>query len=330
MKLLVIGKEGRLQKYTPDMSVCADYEICYVPTGSSDEKILEVGKDADVILVDAIGKVSAQVIGQMPNLKMIHSEGVGFNGVDVDAAREKKVYVCNCKGMNATAVAEQAILLMLGLLRDVCAGDREVRAGHQIKVKEQFMIAGSLRELGDCTIGLVGFGDIAKATAKMAAVFGAKVNYYDVFRPGAEVEEEYGVTYMELDDLLAVSDMVSLHTPVTKATEKMADEVFFAKMKKGAYLINTARGELVDEPALLEAIRSGHLAGAGLDTLSGEPVQADHVMLQAEPEVAEKILYSCHIGGITASSFKRGYDMIWADIKKVEAGQRPDHVVTGL
>lgn len=330
MKLLVIGKEGRLQRYTQDASVYEQFEICYVPTGSSDEAVLAAGQDADFILADAVAKVSANVIGQMPQLKLIHSEGVGFNGIDVEAAAKRGIYVCNSKGMNATAVAEQAILLMLGLLRDVCGGDRSVRAGEQIQVKEQVMINASLKELGDCTIGLVGFGDIGKATARMAAVFGAKVNYYELCPMEQAVEAEYGVTYMPLDELLASSDIVSLHVPVTKATMEMADEAFFAAMKPGSYLINTARGELVKEEALLAAIRSGHLAGAGLDTLSNEPVRQDHRMLQAEPQVAEKILYSCHIGGVTASSFKRGYDMIWEDIRLVAAGQRPKRIVNGI
>ncbi len=330
MKLLVIGKEGRLQKYTQDTSVYGQYDIRYVPTGSPDEAILAAGQDADFILVDAVGRLSANVIEQMPNLKLIHSEGVGFNGIDVEAAAKRNIYVCNCKGMNATAVAEQAILLMLGLLRDVCRGDRALRAGQQIQVKEQVMITASLKELGDCAIGLVGFGDIGRETAKLAAVFGARVNYYDCRRLGEAAEEAYGVTYMELDELLASSDIVSLHTPVTRETTKLADAAFFGKMKKGAYLINTARGELVDEPALLQAIRTGHLAGAGLDTLSHEPVGPDHVMLQAEPEVAERILYSCHIGGVTASSFQRGYDMIWEDIRKAAAGERPERIVNGI
>lgn len=327
MKLLVIGKRGRLQKYTPDMSVYADFEISYVPVGASDDEILAAGRDADIILADAIAKVSERVIMEMTNLKMIHSEGVAFNGIDIEAARKKHVYVCNCKGMNASAVAEQAILLMLGLLRDVCGGDRSVRCGSQIKTKEAYMLAGSLKELGDCTIGLVGFGDIAKETARMAAVFGAKVSYYDIFRAKPETEAAYGVTYMELDELLASSDIVSIHLPVTKDTMNMADREFFARMKEGAYFINTARGDLVDEEALLDAIRTGHIAGAGLDTIKNEPVQTDHPMLQAEQEVADKIIYSCHIGGITASSFRRGYAMVSSDIQRVAAGEKPEHVV---
>ena len=326
MKILVIGKEGRLQK-NADPAVYARHEFVYVPNGSEDDVILAAGKDAEVIIVDAMGKVSANVINHMPNLKMIHSEGVGFQGVDTIAASAKQVYVCNCKGMNATAVAEQAILLMLGLLRGVVTGDRAVREGRQIEVKENHMLTGDLKELSDCTIGFMGFGDIAKAAAKMADVFGAKIVYYDIFRAPEELEKAYNATYMTLNELLKVSDIVSLHLPVTPQTVGMVNADFFAKMKDGAYLVNTARGELVDSQALVEAIRSGRLAGAGLDCVAGEPVQADNVILQAEKAVEDRIIYSCHVGGITASSFKRGYQMVWSDIAKIEAGEKPEHIV---
>ncbi len=326
MKILVIGKEGRLQK-NADPAVYARHEFVYVPNGSEDDVILAAGKDAEVIIVDAMGKVSANVINHMPNLKMIHSEGVGFQGVDTIAASAKQVYVCNCKGMNATAVAEQAILLMLGLLRGVVTGDSAVREGRQIEVKENHMLTGDLKELSDCTIGFMGFGDIAKATAKMADVFGAKIVYYDIFRAPKELEKAYNATYMTINELLKVSDIVSLHLPVTPQTAGMVNADFFAKMKDGAYLVNTARGELVDSQALVEAIRSGRLAGAGLDCVAGEPVQADNVILQAEKAVEDRIIYSCHVGGITASSFKRGYQMVWSDIAKIEAGEKPEHIV---
>lgn len=326
MKILVIGKEGRLQK-NADPAVYARHEFVYVPNGADDETILSAGRDAEIIIVDAMGKVTANVIRQMPKLKMIHSEGVGFQGVDTIAASAEQVYVCNCKGMNATAVAEQTILLMLGMLRGIVTGDRAVREGHQIEVKENHMLTGDLKELSDCTIGFVGFGDIARETARMAAVFGAENVYYALSQKPEAVEKEYQAAYMSLDELLAVSDIVSLHLPVTAQTAGMVDSSFLAKMKDGAYLVNTARGELVDSKALLDALRSGKLAGAGLDCVAGEPVQADNELLKAEKEVEDKLVLSCHVGGITASSFKRGYEMLWANVARIEAGEKPEHIV---
>lgn len=326
MKLLVIGKEGRIQKYSQDL-MPASCDISYVPLGASEEEILNAGQDADFILADSIAEVSAYVIEQMPNLKMIHAEGVGFNGIDTEAAKKRKIYVCNCKGINAAAVAEQAVLLMLGLLRDVCNGDKSVRNGTQADTKDAYMSAGNLKELGECTVGIVGFGDIGRATAKLVRAFGAKVVYYDCFRADAQTEEDCKVTYSDLESLLTCSDIVSLHVPVLDSTRKMADAGFFSKMKKGSYFINTARGELVDGEALLDAVRRGRIAGAGLDTIEGEPVSADHPILQAEKDVEDKLIFSCHVGGITGSTFKRGHKIIWSNIKKVSEGERPDHVV---
>lgn len=319
MKILVIGDKGKLAGYTKDPSLLEKFEIDYVPVRATDEEILAAGGDADIILADAISKVSANVIMQMDKLKMIHSEGVAYNAIDIEAARKKQVYVCNCKGMNATAVAEHTIMLMLGVLKDICVGDACVRTGKQIEKKTGYMVNASLKELRDCTVGLVGFGDIAKATARLLQAFGAKVLYY---RPsGPDAEEIYG-TYCELDALLAQSDIVSLHLPVLEGTKDIADKEFFQKMKPGAYLINTSRGELVKEEDLLEALEQGILAGAGLDTVKGEPVGKDHILL---PE--KRIIFSCHIGGITASSFARGYEMIWEDIQLVAAGKEPKRIV---
>ena len=327
MKILCISKKGKLERFVTDPAFYEKYEIVYAGIESTDEEILAAGSDADYIIVDAITPVSAYVIDNMPNLKMIHSEGVAYNGIDLEAANRRHIYVCNSKGMNATAVAEQTVLLMLGVLRDVVNGDKAVKAGRQIDVKTDYMVNGSLKEIADCTIGFIGFGDIARATAKIVNVLGGKVIYYKRNPLTEEEEREFNASYMPLDELLAESDMVNLSVPVTPETFHMADERFFAKMKKGSYLINAGRGELVDSKALLDAIRSGKLAGAGLDTLEDEPIKKDNIMLMAEPEVEDKILMSPHIGGITASSFARGFKMIVNDLAKMEKGEKPDHVV---
>lgn len=329
MKILAIEKEGRLQEKT-DPAIYAKHNITYVPVAASDEEKIAAGKDAEIIIVDAMGKVSADVINAMPKLKLIHSDGVGFQGVDIKAAKDKGVYVCNCKSMNAAAVAEQAILLMLGLLRDVCGGNAAVHEGQQIKIKEDYMLNGSLKELGDCTIGLYGFGDIAKKVAQYAGAMGADIIYYDMFRASGAVEERYNATYVTLDELLRRSDIVSIHVPVTPDTVNVVNKEFLAKMRKDAFLVNTARGELVDSEALVEAIRNGVIAGAGLDTISGEPVTKDNPIAAADEEVSSKMILSCHIGGISNSSFTRGFQMLWDDITAVEEGKKPERIVNGL
>lgn len=324
MRILVIGKEGRLQSHA-NPEVYAKHTYTYVPLGTPDEEILAAGGDADIIVVDAIGKVSGKVIDGMPNLKMIHSEGVGYQGVDVKAATRRGIAVCNCKGMNSSAVAEQALLLMLGCVKHVIHDDREFRQGRQIQVKEAYFLTG-LKELADCQVGLIGLGDIGQATARLLAAFGCRVVYTSRHRRSEELEKALGVSYMPMDELLASSDIVSLHVAVAPETVHMADDAFFEKMKAGSYLINTSRGELVDTDALGRALLSGKIAGAGLDCVDGEPVTADNAIFRQKEEVLDKIVFSCHIGGITTSSMKRGYAMIWDDISKVENGEKPGHI----
>ena len=292
------------------------------------EEYLRQAGDADFIIVDAITTISDELILQMPNLLVIHSEGVAFNAIDLKAADECGVYVCNAKGMNAMAVAEQAVLLMVGMLRNMVVNDAAVRNGHQIETKEGYMQNGNLYELADCSVGLVGFGDIAQKTAHLLKAYGVKeIYYYKRHRLDPEQEQQFGVQYRELDDLLASSRIVSLHLPVTDATMHMADHDFFAKMQPGSYLVNTARGELVDDAALIEVLKSGHLAMAGLDTLDHEPVLKDHPLLNQPRSIASRLLLSPHIGGITAASFYRGYAMIDEDLWLAAQGQEHKQVV---
>ena len=142
-----------------------------------------------------------------------------------------------------------------------------------------------------------------------------------------DVETRYGVSFLPQDELLAVSDIVSLHAPVNDETRYMVDASFLEKMKDTAYLINTSRGELVDSKALVAALESGSIAGAGLDTIDGEPVKSDNPLLQTSEEAGRKLLLSCHIGGITRASFSRGYAMILEAIEKVSRGEIPDNIV---
>lgn len=328
MKILFISKEEKVKRYTKNLSVLEKHDIYYAK-GDSDQEIIASCPDTEILVADAIAPVSRNLIQGLPKLKMIHSEGVAFNSFDIQAAKEQQVYVCNNQGMNAKAVGEQTLLLMLGLLRDVVGGDKSVKAGSQIDTKMGYMVHGNLKELGECTIGLIGFGDIAKATALLLQPFGCKLFYTASHRHDAEEEAGYGVSYLSQEELLAQSDIVSLHLPVNEKTRHMADQVFFEKMKEGAYFINTSRGELVDNEALINALKSGKIAGAGLDTIETEPVQADNPLLLAK-EIQDKLLLSPHIGGITAQSFARGYDMIWENVAKIAAGERPDRIVNGL
>lgn len=330
MKILHLGKKNNVENHTKNMEYLENVTIIDLPINEPVESIISQGGDADYIIVDAIGEVGEELINNMPNLKMIHSEGVGFNRINLKAAKNKNVYVCNCEGMNAVAVAEQTLLLMLGVLRDVKSGDIAVRSGKQQLVKENYMVKGNLYEIADFKVGLVGFGHIAKALARLLNVLGVSVYYYSRHRADKEVEIEYNVEYLPLEELCCTCKMISLHIPVTAETTNMFNEHLFSLMPKGSYLINTARGEVVDSKALIEAMKSGIILKAGLDTIAGEPVQVDNIMVNLPEELENRILFSPHIGGITNSSFMRGYEMIWQNVLRMEKGTKPERIVNEL
>ena len=328
MKVLHIGKKGNMERFSAPDSFLQRLETADCPMGLPIEAYLEAGADADFLVADAIADIPGELIRRMPKLRLIHSEGVAYNQIDVETASEQGIYVCNSQGMNASAVAEQTILLMLSALKNFLMNDRAVRCGDQIRVKENYMLQGNLPELADCAVGLVGFGDIGKETARLLRAHGVTELFCAKRTPlKSEEEAAYGIRCLPLQELLERSDIVSLHLPILPATVRMADAAFFSAMKDGSCLVNTSRGELVDDDALIRALSSGKLSMAALDTLDGEPVGREHPLLNVSADIAERMIFSPHIGGITASSFRRSYAMIWEDIRDAAEGRCPKRVV---
>ena len=329
MKILVFGPRDRYDVYRPPFADEMPVELVFRRPDQTYVQAAQENADARIIFVDAITDVGPDVMDQLPELKMIHSEGVGYNCIDCQAARERGIYVCNNKGCNAGAVAEQAIMLMLMLLRHGRTGDLAVREGRQMEVKERYMESG-IRELSACRVGLVGFGDIAKATAERLAPFGCEMVYYSKHRRDRQEEEQYGVTYLSLEELTASSDIVSLHCAVNDETRGMVNEAFLNRMRRDAYLVNTARGDLVDNEALRQALLTGHLPGVGLDTLAPEPVPADHPLVTLPAPACDRVVLSPHLGGITEASFRRAHLKMWRNAERVVDGHKPDNIVNGV
>lgn len=276
-----------------------------------DEKseLMKTARQTQILVCDAMAVVDKSILDHMPDLKLIQSEGVGYQGVDVDYAAQKGIIVCNNKGVNDTAVAECALLLMLSCLKSIITGHQSVYDGRQMAVKKASF--GVVRELSQCTVGLIGFGDIAKATAKFASALGARVIYTNRTRYES-LEKQYNVEYMPMDELLAQADFVSLHVAVTDDTKEMVDNAFLKKMNKNAFLINTSRGDLVNNEALLNALLEGEIAGAGLDVISPEPVMADNILL--DERIKDKLILTPHIAGITNLTVQKIYANIWDNI----------------
>ena len=292
---IVVGVTGGIAAYKAA-------ELVFCDRDASEEEWLSAGGDAEVIFVTPVTWVRESLIARMPNLKMIHSEGVGFDRIDLEAARRRGVYVCNNAGCNAGPVAEQAVMLMTMLLHHTLWGHRMVLEGHQGEAVRE--IEGNVPlDLTAAKVGLVGFGAIGQETAARLRPNGTEVYYYARHRRDEETEKRLGVTYLPLEELTARCDIVSLHLPATAESTHLVDRDFLARMKPGAFLVNTARGAIIDDEALCEAIRSGHLGGAGLDAYAPEPVPADHPLVKLAHECPDKLILCPHQSGITLSSF---------------------------
>jgi phosphoglycerate dehydrogenase-like enzyme len=216
---------------------------------------------------------------------------------------------------------------MLACLRDVVNGDTAVRHGLQIQTKERMMVEG-IRELGDCAVGFLGAGDIAQATMRRLVSWDCSLAYHKRTPLTFEDEELLCAHFKPLDELLASSDIVSIHVPVTSDTRGMVDGSFLAAMKPGSILINTARGEIIDQEALAAALVSGHIAAAGLDTLDPEPVAVDHPLLNLPGDVSRRIVFSPHIAGITEGTFYRAHRTVWENVARVIAEETPLNIVS--
>lgn len=330
LTIAILGDETAYRRLLPG-NPWLDSERCvFLGRDATPDEVVAATPDAEVILADVVTPVPASLIERLPRLRLINSEGVGFDRIDCAAAAARGVFVCNNQGMNAGAVAEQTILLMLGLLRSVAPNDAAVRAGRQMEAKMAGMRRG-ITDLADCTVGIVGLGCIGQAVATRLRAFGTRVVYGGGHGPKSPaLEAELGVEYLPLDELLATCDFVSLHCAVTPETTGMVGADFLAKMRPDTYLVNTSRGELVDNAALVDALVSGAIAGAGLDTVAPEPVTPDNPLLNLPAEVAPRVLFSPHVGGITTGSLRRGQTHMWENVGRLKRGERPTCVVNGL
>jgi len=256
-------------------------------------------------LLHVLTPVTAEFIASAPKLKLIQKLGVGVNTIALDAAREAGVAVCNMPGTNSQAVAEMALSLMMAVLRRTCFFDARTRAGEGWTADPSELDA--VGEIAGRTVGLVGFGNSAQRLAPVLEALGAKVVYT------ARSAKALSYDYWPLDRLLAESDIVSLHMPLTDATRGAIDP--FA-MKKGAVLVNTARGELVHEAALVRALSTGHLRGAGLDVFAEEPLPRGNPLL-ALPNV----VLAPHIAWLTPETLVRSLTVAHENCRRLEAGE---------
>jgi phosphoglycerate dehydrogenase-like enzyme len=278
----------------------------------------DVLSDANFLLVTWC-QVPRDVIAAARNVALIQTTVVGVNHIDLAAAREFGLPVANAAGGNAVAVAEHALLLMLAVYRRLVEGHQAVEA---ITWPQSALYSAGMYELTGKTVGLVGFGNIGQTVARLLTGFDARVLYYRRHRLPVSQETALRVTYRTLDDLLASSDVVSLHIPLTPETTGLIGQRELDLMKPSAILVNTARGGVVDEPALIDALENERLAGAGLDVLTAEPIEPNHPLLGLD-----NVVLTPHVGGVSAEASRFSIALSCENIRRVAQGQAPVNVV---
>ena len=257
--------------------------------------------------------------------------------IDLEAARARRVPVALMPQRGCIAVAEQTLLLMLGLSKKVVRAHEATTGGEYralgiepIRTEErrhrfQWMQLPGIFELHGRTLGLVGFGEIATEVARRARAFGMNVVYWSRRRLPGAIEAEEGASHRELPALLAESDFVSLHVPLSRETERLIDAEALARMKPGAYLVNTCRGGVVDEDALVEALATGRVAGAGLDVFLYEPVPHDHPLLRLD-----NVLLAPHLGGGSGGARAKHAQDLMGNLVALREGRPVSHLVRSL
>jgi phosphoglycerate dehydrogenase-like enzyme len=257
-----------------------------------------------------------------PNLKLVQLLSAGYDRCDIEAARRAGVPICNNGGANSTAVSEHAILLMLAVCRRLVWQHGNVIAGRWRGNAVQDV---HLYELKGRTLGIIGLGTIGKKTARLAQAFGMAVQYHDIARLTEERADDLGVRFALFEELLRTSDIVSLHVPLTKATRHLMGAAQFKTMKRGAYLINTCRGPVVDEPALIEALRHGTIAGAGLDVFDQEPPQPNNPLF-----ALQNVVLTAHFAGPTRENQYTRFRNAFDNCERVIRGDKPLWVIPEL
>jgi phosphoglycerate dehydrogenase-like enzyme len=259
--------------------------------------------------------VTAAVIDAALSLRLIQKIGIGINTIDLDAARRRGIAVCNMPGTNTQAVAEMTLLLMLATLRRLAQLVRLTRAGKGWQFEPD--LPDELGELSGRTVGLVGFGAVGRRLVPMLQAIGAKVVY-----TSREPAADSPIPFLPLTELLSVVDVLSLHLPLTPDTTGIIDATAFAMMKRSAVLINTARGPLVDEAALFEAVTSGRLRGAGLDVFAREPLSTDHPLLDLP-----NVVVTPHLAWLTTETLERSLSIITENCRRLGTGEPLLHQV---
>ncbi len=287
--------------------------VCDPPDGStrSVDELIALADGADVLLSVLADPITEALFEARPELQMVSQYAVGVDNIDLEAAEAHDVAVTHTPGVLTDATADQAWALLLAAARHVPAADRYVRDGRFERWETTHLMG---MELARKTIGIVGMGRIGTAVARRALGFGMEVIYHNRTRANPTVERQVSARHVGLGELLTTSDVVSLHCPHNDESHHLLDAAAFSKMKASALLVNTARGPVVDEAALVDALKSGEIAGAGLDVFEDEPEVHPGLMEQ------DRVVLAPHLGSATTDTRMRMAQMCVASITALLEG----------
>ncbi|MDD3680026.1 D-glycerate dehydrogenase [Mesotoga sp.] len=282
------------------------------------EEIIQKAKDAAGLVTLLSDKIDAEVFESLPKLKVIANYAVGYNNIDIDEARKRGIRVTNTPEVLTDATADLTLSLMLAVSRRIVEADRFVREHRFVGWKPDLFTGPSL---SGKTLGIIGLGRIGKAVAERAKAFGMNIVYCNRKPLLPSEEEKFNVRYLSLEELLRSSDFISLHVPLTRETYHLLNEKRLSMIKTGAVLINTARGPIVNEAALIESLRSGRLAAAGLDVYEEEPEVPQELI-----DLGNVVLLP-HIGSATKEARTEMAIMVGRNVAAVLEGKEPPNPV---
>ena len=288
------------------------------PSSVTPNDPLSTLSQADAIVATSVMVYDAAIMDKAPQLKIISRTGIGYDKVSIPAATERGIAVCNAPDGPTISTAEHAVALMMGVAKNVKQAENRLRAGG---TKDFFKNHVGL-ELYQAQLGLVGLGRIGGHVAKIALALGMKVVAYDPYITSEQADKLGVKQAATLEALLATADVVSLHLPLNENNRQLMNTERIAQMKPGAILVNTSRGGLVDESALLGALESGHLFGAGLDVTDPEPAQPDNPLLHRED-----VIVTPHVAAATKAGKNRIYEIAITQVLQLLRGKRPPHLV---
>lgn len=314
---------------TTETEIPDDFEFIFSETRDEDE-IVQLCRGAEFLFVSSgTSFLSAATIQRLDTIKMIQVDGVGHEKVDSQAAAVLGLPVANNAGVNAKTVAECTLGMIIALQRRMIMADRWIKNGRYGELHRRFVSEG-IHELSGKKIGLIGLGAIGIELVKMLKCFDAQICYFDIFFKSPEFEKELGISRSSKDEILRASDIISLHTPLTEETKNMINESALMSMKKNAILINTSRGEIINQADLAKVLEKGHLAGVGIDTLHPEPPEENHPLINLSSAASERLILTPHVAGITLGAF--GRMLVWGieNMRRALADEPLRSVVNGI